>query len=337
MTQNDMSRSDGHKMLEPSVTRAEAIDTRLRIRLVGSLDYLASFVDPGAGGLDRIRKCISAGPVSPWVFAAYAQLVQALSRKDMAAARSASDLLGRALAFPAALDPSPIHGSGFPEACWNVAQMLFDTDPARPFAPVCPTDDEVAGCRTDIDAAMALLARGDPDFHAELRNLQRMILLGRAPSDDAQARFNGASTFFLWGGILLNALPRRSPALAVDVLVHEASHMLLFGLVDGGALSENDPAARYSSPLRDDPRPIDGIFHACFVATRVHLAMTRIILARRVPQDVIPALAERADANARAARSALALLRDELRPSSAGKPIFAALTDYWQSAEVTHA
>lgn len=62
-------------------------------------------------------------------------------------------------------------------------------------------------------------------------------------------------------------------------LVHEYSHNLLFGLAADGALVLNDPAERYRSPLRDAQRPIDGIYHACYVSAREVVAMDRILQA----------------------------------------------------------
>ena len=102
-------------------------------------------------------------------------------------------------------------------------------------------------------------------------------MLGAPGSDDPADKFNGASTFFLWGASLLNADLRRSCISIIDLLVHESSHVLLFGISADGALTENSGSERFDSPLRSDKRPIDGIFHACFVATRVHLAMSRML------------------------------------------------------------
>ena len=79
------------------------------------------------------------------------------------------------------------------------------------------------------------------------------------------------------GATLINADIRRNPIEVVDLLVHESSHLLLFAFSSQSALTKNAGTERYSSPVRSDPRPIDGIFHACFVTTRVHLAMKRLI------------------------------------------------------------
>jgi HEXXH motif-containing protein len=119
----------------------------------------------------------------------------------------------------------------------------------------------------------------------------------------------------------------------VDVLVHEASHLLLFGLVGGKALSRNDPAARYASPLRRDPRPIDGIFHAAFVATRVHLTMER--MRSRAEATLHADIDRHATKNREAALIALDVLRRELLPTPEGQGILDALEGYWQAAHAT--
>ena len=70
----------------------------------------------------------------------------------------------------------------------------------------------------------------------EVKKLVRMIVLGAPGSDEPADRFNGASTFFLWGASLLNADVRRSSISIADLLVHESSHVLLFGVSADGAL-----------------------------------------------------------------------------------------------------
>ena len=91
----------------------------------------------------------------------------------------------------------------------------------------------------------------------------------------------------------------------VDLLVHESSHVLLFGVSADGALTENSGSERYDSPLRPDKRPIDGIFHACFVATRVHLAMNRLLASGALSEAEAKLALERRDNNAEAARNSI--------------------------------
>ena len=62
----------------------------------------------------------------------------------------------------------------------------------------------------------------------------------------------------------------------VQALAHESGHNLLFGLCADGPLVENDDEERYASPLRPDPRPMDGLVHATYVSARMHQAMVRL-------------------------------------------------------------
>jgi len=82
--------------------------------------------------------------------------------------------------------------------------------------------------------------------------------------------FGGASSFMLWGLLLFNIDRYSTASKLVDGLVHEAAHQLLFAHSIDGPLVTNAIEERYPSPLRSDPRPMDGIFHATFVTARLH-------------------------------------------------------------------
>ena len=69
----------------------------------------------------------------------------------------------------------------------------------------------------------------------------------------------------------------------VQALAHECAHSLLFGLSTDGPLVQNDEGERFASPLRSDPRPIDGILHATFVTARMHQAVARLLEAEALP------------------------------------------------------
>ena len=174
-----------------------------------------------------------------------------------------------------------------------------------------------------------MLKRADPDFHAEVQSLTRMLVLGAPASDDPADNFNGASTFFLWGASLLNADLRRSSISIIDLLVHESSHVLLFGISADGALTENSGNERYDFPLRTDQRPIDGIFHACFVATRVHLAMSRILESGTLTPAEAKIAADRAKYNADAAQTGIEELDRHARLTELGVEVLGTLRSYW--------
>lgn len=321
----------------PSADRATAIDQVLRDRLAASVEYLAEYLSAEdwnrTAAMGEAVTRLKSGPVCPWAFGFYAILVQSAGNGDLAAARIGFDRMLAAVQAP--FDPYflSVGDTRLDRAHWDAAGALFDTDAQRPFRPIAPAPDLLALVISEAEAALALLKRAAPDFAAELAVLHRLILVGVPKGPDDPGQFNAASTFFLWQTSILNAEPRRGLVGMVDVLVHEASHLLLFGLVGGKALSRNDPSARYASPLRRDPRPIDGIFHGAFVATRVHLAMEML---RANAEAALHADIDRQGAkNRETALIALDILRRELLPTPEGQGILDAMAAYWQAVEAT--
>ena len=317
---------------EPSAQRVAAIDASLRARLAESLAYLAgvtSLADTHAATLAGIDARLKSGPVSPWVFGLYSKLVAELAGSPRGDVAGAFTSIVRALSLPA--DPGVVclRDPAVPEPWWEHFQLLFDTDPQRPFKPRPPSAESFAAGKETIAAGVALFKRADPHFHAEVQRLVRMIVLATPGSDDPADRFNGASTFFLWGASLLNAEPRRSSVSIIDLLVHESSHVLLFGVSADGALTENSGSERYDSPLRPDKRPIDGIFHACFVATRVHLAMNRLIASGALSEAEAKLALERRDSNGQAARNSIEELDRHARLTALGEKVLDTLRAYW--------
>ena len=64
----------------------------------------------------------------------------------------------------------------------------------------------------------------------------------------------------------------------IDCLTHESAHAHLFSLSLGDSFVTNPDDELHLSPLRRDPRPLDGLFHATYVSARIALRsiVTRI-------------------------------------------------------------
>ena len=73
----------------------------------------------------------------------------------------------------------------------------------------------------------------------------------------------------------------------VQTLAHESCHVMLFGFCIDDKLVLNPDSDRYPSPLRADPRPIDGIYHAVYVLARIFYASTAIIEKSNLSKDLI--------------------------------------------------
>jgi HEXXH motif-containing protein len=154
-------------------------------------------------------------------------------------------------------------------------RRIVDSDPSVSFPIHPPRPEDAATCRSRVEAGLALLQDADPAGCGEIRALVREIVFAVGPDRAATEVFDGASALLLWGGILLNARSHETPLAAAQALVHEATHNLLFGLSVGDGLVENADE-RHDSPLRSEPRPLEGIYHATFVLARMHRA-TRLL------------------------------------------------------------
>lgn len=319
-------------LVTPSSARAGEVDVAIRRGLISSLDYLGTL--PAVGGLGgrqaELLARIAAGPVSPWAFAIYSRLVFELSRNDGRAPATARDLADVALAPPYRDRVIPFLGDGAPDGGWEQFRILFDTDPTRVFNLRQPDAATIERCRAEHDAGKALLARAAPETHAEVGQLIRLAVFA-SPADD-ESGFNGSSTFFMWGATVLNAERQRDAATFSDLLVHEASHLLLFGKSASEPLTESRGDEELASPFRSDKRPVDGIFHACFVATRVHCAMQGMLASGRLLDDEVAPVRARARHNGKAAMDGLRTLAANARLTPLGASILADMQAYWAEA-----
>jgi HEXXH motif-containing protein len=275
---------------------------------------------------------LAAGPVSPHAFAAYYDLVLALEEGDLAEARQRLEEL---LAAPP------------PGACTRILELgdaardpdadryrrHVDTEPALPLEIFPPPPEVAARCRRRIEAAQALIEAGNPALAAEIGALVREIVLAVGPSGKGALSFDGASSFMLWGAIVLNAAGHTTTLEMVQALAHESGHNLLFGLATDGPLVTNDDEERFASPLRQDPRPIDGIFHATFVTARMHQAVARLLEAEVLAEGELAEARRALAANAALFAQGLATLDRHARLTPMGSAALAGARAYMERAE----
>ena len=329
----DVPGLDESCALSPNAARVAESDKHMRDRLFDSLCHIAECVglgDDGRAKLDRLEGRLRDSSVSPWLYCLYSKLVAELSKDYSNSATAIVADIINAASFPAGAGVIPFRDRAIPASWWDHFEVLFDTDRERHFAPEIPGPETFSLCKREVEEGLSLLQLADPHWHDEIRNLLPMVVAGSGPLDTANM-FNGASTFFFWGGCLVNAQVRRSPVSIIDLLVHESSHLLLFGLSADGALLSNGGEERYTSPLRADPRPIDGILHAVFVATRVHLSLCRLLDSGYLTKDNEKRAAERRKHNARSARVGLEVLIENARPTELGDGVLSSLRTYWAS------
>jgi HEXXH motif-containing protein len=209
--------------------------------------------------------------------------VLALEAGDLEAAAGLFDEIVSAPVSPEALSIRAI-GDPDRETEANRYVRLINTDPSMVVVLRPPSPELEAVARKRLEAALQLLDQGFPDLADEIRALVREIILA-VNEEHSPIRVDGASSFMLWGAIIMNAELGRTRLELVQGLAHESGHNLLFGLCADGPLVENDDFDRFDSPLRADPRPMDGIVHAAYIVARMHQAVETVLQADVLEPD----------------------------------------------------
>lgn len=266
----------------PDAKRAMAIDARMRHELAFSFEYLKLQIqkqNPAPGivdriaGLDHVVSTLRSNKkVRPAIFGYYYQLVFAIL--DNASNLTVElDNLVASIQTQSKMTIMDLSQDGLgDDSLVALYQKCLDTDEGINYGFLPPDPQDSVRMRGSISRALQLMETIMPELCAEIHAIVTEIVLASAPKTPNAASFDGASSYQLWGALVLNADEEKSDLEMIETLAHEAAHSLLFGLtiteplVCGGE-------GHFKSPLRQDPRPMDGIYHATFVSARMHYAM----------------------------------------------------------------
>lgn len=277
----------------PSASIAHEFDQATRDSLAESLIHIADAVSEHLSLpldlLDPLITLIRTETVLPETYAAYYQLVAAIQANQLKYAESLFTEILHSKSCANTLEVIPYLASDQDMRSRHYISQI-DTDPYNPFNIRQATEADFEAGKTLIGDALALLKVAVPELHDEILALIKKIMLGSGPKETGAYTFNGASAPGIWGAIVLNIDEAKDVVDMAQTLAHESCHNLLFGYALDDELTLNPDSERYGSPLRSDPRPIEGIYHATFVLARMHYAVASIIDSPNLP----PLLKEKA-------------------------------------------
>jgi hypothetical protein len=258
----------------PNAARSRQVAARVREGLADSLE--AAFHALGeqrSGGTDLIAQ-VRAGPIAPKVFGAYTELVEAIFSEDSDASLAIADeLCAPDFGHVDALRVVTLDDSHLGPGQTARYRRLVDDDQEVGIALQALEGAKFADAAQRVNDALALLDAGVAELAKELRTLVHEIVVVDKPGDWPF----GASSFQLWGALFLKLKPEASRVEITESLAHESAHALLFGFSMGRPLVENEPDELYPSPLRSDPRPMDGVVHATYVTARMHYTVAGLV------------------------------------------------------------
>lgn len=254
------------------ITNCSEIDQAVRSKLSGSLEHVYERVGDRLSVEEAVFTDATAAIRStrqhPSVFARYFDLVLAVKANDN---DLAADLLRQIVEIskkPHAFSIAAYDKDSLGEDFERFGRLLFSEDATE--NPIKPPSSEVfQAAQHGFEAALDTIEKVDPVVHAEICDLFSLICVA-CKSDDPNARpIGGVTSLMIWGATFINIDAHQSNRALVEFLLHESTHGLLFGLSIDEPLTRNALQESYNSPLRPDPRPMNGIYHATLVSARV--------------------------------------------------------------------
>ena len=271
--------------IQPDIPSLLSRRDQIKDRLYTSLHHLifeaaAELVPPALSEADLKALVLpERGFPAPVVFAFHRGLMNAALTQNTHGFKSLSDDLAR-LSDAEATAPETLTAADMSEACFSATSMqalktAFQDDVGLTAHLGAPDPAMRDAANTHLETAMSTLAKIAPDWHREIELLGSQII--NTQSQDETVSIGGAAVFDAFGAVLINPETFRSPSVPLTQLVHEVSHqhMFLFHLDD--AILLNDDEAAYASPLRQEPRPMEGIFHAGWVSARMSLVADAVL------------------------------------------------------------
>lgn len=222
-----------------------------------------------------IRRIEAGGRMPPLAFALYYDLVPELLAGNAAAAAALFAELGRQEPIGEPLHILSLDEPAMQDRAERYLRFMGDGE-AAPIEFIAPPAELASAFRSQFADAVKLLDMAAPALLGELRAIISEIILVVAPPD-AKIQFDGGSAYRLWGALFTNADRCKTRIDVVEILAHEGGHSLVFGLCTEEAPVLNPEDELFPSPLRPEPRPMEGVYHATFVSARMHWAMSQLI------------------------------------------------------------
>lgn len=265
---------------EPDAARARQMGHSMLVRLGESLRHLSEqsqcVVPHDVARLNALASALERGErQSPAVFAHYYRLLDAVLDEQFDEAGRQFAALARMEPVASSLKIKPLAPREL-GANYDLYLSMMNADPSIDIGFSPPLPSTFATFRQRLETGLNLLREAVPELAGEIEAIIHEIVV--VAGDKSKAfQFDGGSHFQLWGALFLNGDFHPDEVGIVEVLAHESAHSLLFGFCTDQLLVNNEDEELYSSPLRPDPRPMDGIYHATFVSARMHWAMDHLL------------------------------------------------------------
>jgi hypothetical protein len=326
----DMTQFDFY----PDASRALSLDREMHRELGLSLRHVCEASQAAIQfdqiGMTRLIDQLSgSNVVSPTVFARYYELVEAITDDRFDDVKRLFHELANADPVPKTLQVVTL---GEPELGEESERYkrLMNADTTIDLGLLPPTPEVAAAFRERLARGIRLLDIVLPELSGEIRAIvHQIVIVGSDPK--AKFQFDGGSHFQLWGALFLNGNFHPDEIAIAEVLAHESAHSLLFGFCTHEPLVYNDDDELFSSPLRVDKRPMDGIYHATFVSARMHWTMSQLAQSDALDTAQKERAQAAAETDAVNFNSGYAVVAEHANLSNTGRSLMASAKAYMDS------
>jgi hypothetical protein len=321
--------------LQPNLNRTKMLDKKMRAQLIDSLAYLKQSIAEQwkveFASLNHTIKSMQSGSIyPPSTFGIYYELAFALFNGD----ESEVELLMAELATEKTCNPEKFSIVGLSQVSpKNLLryQKLMNSDPQTNILITALNPDREKTAITSLASSLGRFKILIPEMYDEFLSLVKEIILVGSDKENSEFKFDGGSCYMLWGGLFINAENERNDVTMIEALVHESSHSLLFSYSIDEPLVRNEDNELFSSPLRDDLRPMDGIYHATFVSARMYWAMNALIQSGNLNADEILIAQNAKNIDCQNFFSGYAIVKAHADLTETGLKIMSATHDYMKN------
>lgn len=315
-------RECGHPTIIEASVRAELAESLAHI-----VDRAQSYLNVDHGSVAAAIERIRGARQEPGVFARYFDLIFSVSANDFAKADILlAEIVERISSEPASLNIVPYARKDLGSDYDRFPRLVFaEFSENNPMA--SPSPAQSSGAAQALTQAREIISIVDPRIHDETEAFLTRIYLAAPSWHPGAKRFGGVTSLMAWGSSFINVDFYRTRWDAVQFLVHEITHSLLLGLSCREPLVRNPPEESYKSPLRAEPRPMDGIFHATLVCARLASFNRSWLESGLLAEDAFLASEKAVDSNLRGFRDGLDVVEKFGDLSQGGRDLLASARD----------
>lgn len=138
-------------------------------------------------------------------------------------------------------------------------------------------DDDVSLSKEMLEKSLTFISKIDNELFKEINEIVREFYIFSTDSTDENEIMYSGSDFNKLGTVFLNKdIFLKDLYFSIDKIIHESAHQILLSIMITDEIVMNSDEERYYSPLRSEPRTMNGIYHAAFVVYRILIFFNKL-------------------------------------------------------------